>query len=96
MHDISDDILKYTHDEALRQIFRAKPCKQVRHTSDRIMQEWEYSAKVLIDHYRAILKAMVPFASAWDEKRKREMKLHTDIDDNALEYMRCLSTMIQA
>ncbi|KAK3347095.1 hypothetical protein B0T25DRAFT_553622 [Lasiosphaeria hispida] len=68
---------------------------QVRATGSRMIKEWEYSAKILIYHYRAILKGMVPFASSWDEGHAEEMRKQCGLDEEAIRYACRLSVVIK-
>jgi hypothetical protein len=68
---------------------------QVQTTSNSMMEEWAFSAKVLIYHYRVILKGMVPFASPLDEKRLQEIEQCAGLDKEAVDYIRHLALMLQ-
>lgn len=65
----------------------------VRTTSDRMLQEWTYSAKVLIYHYRAILKGMVPFAPD-SEVSDEQLKKGAGIDEQAMAYINEVKNLI--
>ncbi|TAQ89928.1 hypothetical protein B7494_g1784 [Chlorociboria aeruginascens] len=52
--------------------------------------EWEYSARNIIYHFRAVVKGMVPFSQKWTD----EMMQLADVDDEAMEYIRKTSDMI--
>jgi ribosomal protein L13 len=56
-----------------------------------MIEEWEYSARNIIYHFRAIVKGMVPFSQKWTE----EMKQLADVDDEAMEYIKKTSEMIR-
>ena len=60
-----------------------------------MIKEWEYSAKILIYYYRAVLKGMVPFASPWEEKHANEMSRICALDGEALRYVRRVAEIIQ-
>jgi hypothetical protein len=60
-----------------------------------MIQEWEYSAKILIYHYRVVLKGMIPFAVPWDKKHQRHLRHEANLDDEAMAYIRTLKGKIQ-
>lgn len=62
--------------------------------ADKMKEEWQHSAKVLIYHYRAILKGMVPFGVAWNTKHAKELRQACQLDDDALNYLNDLSVLI--
>jgi hypothetical protein len=61
-----------------------------------MIKEWEYSAKILIYHYRVILKGMTPFASTWNDKHERELRKNCHLDDHAIKYVRSLAEIIKS
>ncbi|KAK0735347.1 hypothetical protein B0T21DRAFT_184667 [Apiosordaria backusii] len=67
---------------------------RVRIVGTRMIEEWEYSAKILIYHYRAVLKGMVPFAATWNDKHVAELRRECGLDEEALQYTRQMSDII--
>lgn len=68
---------------------------QVLHTSTRMMQEWSYSAKVLIYHYRAILRGMVPFSMDMDTKAISELSRTANLDTDSETYITLLREIVK-
>ncbi|KAH6981745.1 hypothetical protein BKA56DRAFT_584418 [Ilyonectria sp. MPI-CAGE-AT-0026] len=66
----------------------------VESTSSQMIKEWQHSAKVLIYHYRAVLKGMVPFSAPWDDEQTQKMR-ECSLDDKALDYIRELQLLIK-
>ena len=64
-------------------------------TGSAMIQEWGYSAKILIYHYRVILKGMIPFALAWDDNHEKRMREQCRLDDTALKYIRHVGQVIK-
>ena len=60
-----------------------------------MIQEWGYSAKILIYHYRAILKGMIPFASVWDDSHEKKMREQCGLGDAAVKYIRQVAEIIK-
>lgn len=60
------------------------------------MHEWSYSAKVLIYHYRAILKGMVPFSLESGAKAREELAKTANLDEEALAYIMELKRTLKA
>ncbi|GAB1317026.1 Zn(2)-C6 fungal-type domain-containing protein [Madurella fahalii] len=69
---------------------------QVHSTGLTMIKEWEYSAKILIYHYRAILKGMIPFASTWNDEHARDMRQNCRLDEDAISYVRSLAEVIKS
>lgn len=61
-----------------------------------MMHEWSYSAKVLIYHYRAILKGMVPFSLESGVRGREELAKTANLDDEALAYVMELKKTLKA
>lgn len=59
-----------------------------------MIDEWEHSAKVLIYHYRAVLKGMVPFSASWGDEQTQKMR-ECNLDDKALDHIRELQLLIK-
>ncbi|KAK4171313.1 hypothetical protein QBC36DRAFT_350441 [Triangularia setosa] len=68
---------------------------RVRIVATTMMEEWEYSAKILIYHYRAVLKGMVPFAATWNDKHVAELRKECGLDPESLQYARQMSDIIR-
>ncbi|KAH7019025.1 hypothetical protein EDB80DRAFT_699706 [Ilyonectria destructans] len=64
-------------------------------TSSTMIEEWEHSAKILIYHYRAILKGMVPFSTPWDNEQTQRMRSKCSLDEKALDHIRELQLLIK-
>ncbi|KAK4170968.1 hypothetical protein QBC36DRAFT_350679 [Triangularia setosa] len=68
---------------------------RVRIVATTMMEEWEYSAKILIYHYRAVLKGMVPFAATWNDKHVAELRKECGLDPESLLYAHQMSDIIR-
>ncbi|KAL6409292.1 Sat20 [Ilyonectria robusta] len=66
----------------------------VESTSSKMIKVWESSAKVLIYHYRVVLKGMVPFSAPWDDEQTQRMR-KCSLDDKALDHIRELQLLIK-
>jgi hypothetical protein len=60
-----------------------------------MIEEWKYSAKILIYHYRVVLKGMIPFAAPWDKKHESDLRHKATLDDEAMAYIRTLTRKVQ-
>lgn len=68
---------------------------KARNIGTRMIDEWKYSARILIYHYRAVLKGMVPFAATWNDKHVAELRHNCGLDEEALQYARQMSGFIR-
>ena len=60
----------------------------IEHTSLMMIHEWRHAAKVLLYHYRMILKAMIPFQTPWEQWRIDEMTGSADFDQDSANYVK--------
>ncbi|KAH8670610.1 hypothetical protein BGZ61DRAFT_537260 [Ilyonectria robusta] len=67
---------------------------QVKATGMTMIQEWRHSVKVLIYYFRCILKGMIPFSAEWSEKHVAQLRRQCSLDEDAIAYLRRLSTII--
>lgn len=59
-----------------------------------MIQEWRHPVKVLIYYFRCILKGMIPFSAEWSEKHVAQLRRQCSLDEDAIAYLRRLSTII--
>jgi hypothetical protein len=52
--------------------------------------EWRSSAKILIYHYRSIIRGMLPFYQDWTPKMQEDANL----DDESLEFVKKICEIV--
>lgn len=61
-----------------------------------MLEDWTYSAKTLIYHWRGVLKGQVRFGSEWTPEQRLRMRREYHLDGKAMETMDQLHGLIVA
>ncbi|KAF3020918.1 hypothetical protein E8E14_002226 [Neopestalotiopsis sp. 37M] len=56
---------------------------------EKMIEEWQQSAKNLIYHFRVVIKGTLPFAQTWTE----DMQEKAGIDNKSMDYIKRISSM---
>ena len=59
-----------------------------------MLEEWQYSAEILIAHFRCVLRGHLPFSQNTTEAHRSYAR--ASLDPEAVEYMRKVSAIIEA
>jgi hypothetical protein len=57
---------------------------------EKMIEEWQQSAKNLIYHFRVVIKGTLPFAQTWTE----DMQEKAGIDNKSMDYIKRISSMV--
>ena len=57
-----------------------------------ILEEWEYSAEILVTHFRCIMRGQIPFSNhtSFDESCSR-----AELDEQSIAYVRRIMVVVE-
>ena len=58
-----------------------------------MLEEWQYSAEILIAHFRCVLRGQVPFSQ--DPEEARQSFARANLDSEAIAYIQKVSAIIK-